>query len=172
MTEFSNITLVLGGARSGKSRFAERLAAASGKALCYMATAEARDVEMQERIQLHQIMRGSGWTTIEAPLDLADQLHRASREDTLILVDCLTLWLSNLMGSDADIDAAFDELLVSFDNLGGPVILVSNEVGQGIVPDNVLARTFRDHAGRLHQHIAARADDVYFITAGLAQKIK
>lgn len=157
MARNANITLVLGGARSGKSRFAERLATESGKALCYMATAEAHDNEMRDRIQLHQTSRGPGWKTIEAPLDLAGQLQHASREDTVILVDCLTLWLSNLMGQEQDINKAFDELLASFDNLSGPVILVSNEVGQGIVPDNALARAFRDHAGRLHQRIAAEA---------------
>ena len=172
MTQASNITLVLGGARSGKSRFAERLATESGKALCYMATAQAYDDEMRDRIHLHQTTRGTGWRTIEAPLDLAAELSRASSEQTIILVDCLTLWLSNLMGQSTDIDGAFDKLMACFDNLPGPVILVSNEVGQGIVPDNALARQFRDHAGRLHQRIATRADNVYFVIAGIAQKIK
>ncbi len=172
MNEATNITLVLGGARSGKSQFAEQLTTESGKSLLYFATAEAWDDEMKQRIQLHQEQRGSGWKTIEAPLGLAEQLISHSDSDTTILVDCLTLWLSNLMGSERDINSEFDQLVKCLEKLQGQIIFVSNEVGQGIVPDNAMARQFRDHAGRLHQRIAGKADNVYFVTAGIAQKIK
>lgn len=168
----NNITLVLGGTRSGKSSFAEGLAFDSGLSRCYLATAEAFDSEMEQRISRHQQDRGPGWTTIEEPVDLTKTLKNHSNGTTVILVDCLTLWLSNLMGRDADIDAAVDELIEKVDGLKGPVIFVSNEVGQGIVPDNRMARKFRDHAGRLHQRLAQKADTVYFVTAGLPQKLK
>ncbi|TNE37392.1 MAG: bifunctional adenosylcobinamide kinase/adenosylcobinamide-phosphate guanylyltransferase, partial [Alphaproteobacteria bacterium] len=161
------ITLVLGGARSGKSHFAENLARESGLPKVYLATAEAYDAEMETRIQRHQQDRGPDWTTVEEPIDLATMLQKHSLENNIILVDCLTLWLGNLMGRGSDIMAEFDRLLAILDELKGPVIFVSNEVGQGIVPDNALAREFRDCAGRLHQRLAAKAERVYFITAGI-----
>ncbi|MDF2366116.1 bifunctional adenosylcobinamide kinase/adenosylcobinamide-phosphate guanylyltransferase [Sneathiella sp.] len=166
------ITLVLGGARSGKSRFAENLAIESGLSRLYLATAEAFDQEMERRIAQHQEDRGSGWDTVEEPVKLQGTLEDHSAEDRVILVDCLTLWLSNLMTGDQPIEEEFKKLTATLGTLPGPVILVSNEVGQGIVPDNTLARAFRDHAGRLHQQIAEIADEVYFITAGLSQKLK
>ena len=167
-----HITLVLGGARSGKSIFAERLAVESGLSRVYLATAEAFDTEMEERISRHKQDRGPGWKTVEEPVDLSQALTIHAREERVILVDCLTLWVSNLMGQEADINTAFDTLINSVNELKGSVIFVSNEVGQGIVPDNKMAREYRDHAGRLHQRLAEKADRVYFITAGLPQILK
>lgn len=168
----AHITLVLGGARSGKSSFAENLAIQSGLSRVYLATAEAFDQEMKNRISRHQEERGSGWTTIEEPVELVQALKNNANENAVILVDCLTLWLSNLMGQDMELNAAFSEFFDCLEELEGSVIFVSNEVGQGIVPDNKMARDFRDMAGRLHQMLAEKANDVYFITAGLSQKLK
>ncbi|WP_339631674.1 bifunctional adenosylcobinamide kinase/adenosylcobinamide-phosphate guanylyltransferase [uncultured Sneathiella sp.] len=167
-----DIILVLGGARSGKSRFAEDLVINQRANRIYLATAESYDSEMDDRIRQHQQDRGASWMTIEEPLKLADALKAHSRNDNIVLVDCLTLWLSNLMGRDSPIDAEFDNLIAAIEELSGPVVFVSNEVGQGIVPDNALARAFRDHAGRLHQRLAEISKEVYFITAGLPQKLK
>ena len=165
------VTLVLGGARSGKSRFAENLiiGAAHGT---YIATAEPRDTEMQERIDRHRIRRGPSWKTIEAPLDLVGALTMAEAEGAPILVDCLTLWLSNLMEADRQIASETDSLISRLSGIQCPVVLVSNEVGQGIVPANPLARRFRDHAGILNQAIAAQADRVHFVTAGIPTQLK
>ena len=171
-TLISSITLILGGARSGKSGFAESLVDKTGLDKVYLATAQAFDAEMESRISQHQLDRGTGWETAEEPINLVAALNEYSKEYNIILVDCLTLWLSNLMGHDADINAAVDHLVDSLDTLPGPVVFVSNEVGQGIVPDNKMAREFRDYAGRLHQRLAARAETVYFVTAGLPQKLK
>jgi adenosylcobinamide kinase / adenosylcobinamide-phosphate guanylyltransferase len=166
----SPVILVLGGARSGKSRFAEsRLADRAGRRI-YMATAEAGDEEMRQRILHHQARRGHGWRTIEAPLDLATRLADAGGD--AVLVDCLTLWLSNLMAAGRDLEAATSALCRALDRAGGPVVLVSNETGLGIVPDNALAREFRDRAGWLNQAIAAKADRVFFIAAGLPLTLK
>lgn len=166
------ITLVLGGARSGKSRYAEKLAIESGLSRVYLATAQAFDGEMENRIARHQEDRGSDWKTVEEPLNLSCALVTHSAQDRIVLVDCLTLWLSNLMASERPIEEEFKQLIDTIRALPGPIFLVSNEVGQGIVPDNALARAFRDHAGRLHQQIAEIADEVYFVTAGLPQKLK
>ena len=167
------ITLVLGGARSGKSRHAEALALARPAPRFYLATAEAGDDEMVDRIREHRRRRGDAWVTLEEPLDLPGILARhAGDPDATLLVDCLTLWLSNLMGAGRDIDAAAADLIAACDAVRGEVIFVSNEVGLGIVPDNALARAFRDHAGRLNQAVAARADRVLFIAAGLALVMK
>ena len=182
------ITLVLGGARSGKSRHAEELALARPAPRFYLATAEARDDEMVERIREHRRRRAEAWITIEEPLELPAALalqlgwglwlmpaalarHGADPASTL-LIDCLTLWLSNLMGAGRDIEAATAELVAACDAVRGHAIFVSNEVGLGIVPDNALARAFRDHAGRLNQAIAARADRALFIAAGLPLILK
>jgi adenosylcobinamide kinase/adenosylcobinamide-phosphate guanylyltransferase len=165
-------TLVLGGARSGKSAYAERLIRAAAPLATYLATAEAGDGEMSERIRLHRAQRGAGWITIEEPLDLVGSLRRVTAPDRPVLVDCLTLWLSNLMHAERDIAAEAAALASCFGDLAGPVVLVSNEVGQGIVPDNALARAFRDHAGRLHQIVAAVAERVVFVTAGLPMVLK
>jgi adenosylcobinamide kinase/adenosylcobinamide-phosphate guanylyltransferase len=165
------LTLVLGGARSGKSRRAEALAEASGLALVYVATAEARDDEMAALIAHHRIHRNARWSTVEAPLDLAEALGEAAPA-RLVLVDCLTLWLSNLLLAGRAIEAEIDRLCEALPSLAGPAILVSNEVGLGIVPDNALARAFRDHQGRLNQRVAALAERVEFMAAGLALRLK
>lgn len=166
------IRLVLGGARSGKSAFAEGLVAESGLERLYLATGRAFDGEMEARIALHRERRGADWTTIEEPLELAAALADQSTAERIVLVDCLTLWLTNLMMAERDIAAAFDGLVATLPRLAGPVVLVSNEVGLGIVPENRMAREFRDHAGRLHQRIAALADEVTFVAAGLPLRMK
>ena len=166
------LTLVLGGARSGKSRHAEGLFADWSGTRVYLATAEPGDAEMQARIRHHRERRGEAWMTVEEPLELAAALAREAQGGSAVLVDCLTLWLSNLMMAERDIEAEAAALIAATGDLECPVVLVSNEVGQGIVPDNALARAFRDHAGRLHQDIAAAADAVHFVTAGLAQTLK
>ncbi|MBL4740795.1 MAG: bifunctional adenosylcobinamide kinase/adenosylcobinamide-phosphate guanylyltransferase [Sneathiella sp.] len=165
-------TLLLGGARSGKSAFAEDLAVKSDLDRLYLATGRAYDQEMTDRIEKHQKGRGAGWTTLEAPLDIVTPLVENAASDRVILVDCLTLWITNLMMAENNIEEEMQKLLASLTTLKGPVLFVSNEVGQGIVPDNAMARAFRDHAGRLHQLIAAQADSVYFLTAGIPQKLK
>lgn len=166
------VTLVLGGARSGKSRFAEDLAAASGLARTYVATAEVWDDEMRERIAHHRARRDGTWTTVDAPLDLPEALPAASGRDRIVLVDCLTLWLSNVMLAGRDVEAAIDALLAALAAISGPAILVSNEVGSGIVPDTRLGRDFRDHQGRLNQRVAAIADRVKLVVAGLPLDLK
>lgn len=166
------VTLVLGGARSGKSRFAETLAEAASPLRLYVATAQAWDDEMRARIDLHRARRGEGWETVDAPLDLVGAIREHAQPARPVLVDCLTLWLTNLMIAARDIDAESNSLVEALEEAAGPVILVSNEVGLGIVPENAMARAFRDHAGRLHQSIAAAADAVYFIAAGLPLKMK
>jgi adenosylcobinamide kinase/adenosylcobinamide-phosphate guanylyltransferase len=166
------VTLVLGGARSGKSRHAEALVESQPGACVYLATAQAGDAEMAARIADHRARRGARWTTVEEPLDLVGALGEACGPDRAVLVDCLTLWLSNLMGAERDVAAEFERLLAALPGLAGPVVFVSNEVGQGVVPDNALARAFVDHAGRLHQDLAAAAQRVVFMTAGLPQELK
>jgi adenosylcobinamide kinase/adenosylcobinamide-phosphate guanylyltransferase len=165
-------TLVLGGARSGKSAFAERLVGEAGGARVYLATGRAGDEEMRERIVHHQRQRGPDWQTIEEPLAIVDILRREARNGRAILVDCLTLWLSNLMMADGDVERESAALAACVSKLPGKVVFVSNEVGQGIVPMDKMARDFRDHAGRLHQMMAAVCDEVWFVTAGLPQKLK
>ncbi len=172
MTEMRSLTLVLGGARSGKSRHAEQLVEHSGGAPIYLATAEAGDREMADRITAHQARRGTAWRTVEEPLDLAGALRREAKAGGAVLVDCLTLWLANLIAAERDITAETAALIAALDGLAAPVVLVSNEVGQGIVPDNALARRFRDAAGLLHQDLAVVADRVEFVTAGLVQRLK
>ena len=171
-TPLPRLTLVLGGARSGKSRHAERLIEASGLEPVYVATAEALDGEMRQRIDEHKARRGERWRTIEEPLALAEALHSVNAEGRALLVDCLTLWLTNLMVHERDIEAAVDGLIASLGDRQGSVVFVSNEVGLGVMPTNAMARRFIDHAGMLHQRIAECADRVLFITAGLAQQLK
>ena len=166
------VTLILGGARSGKSAHGEGIAEDCGGALVYMATAEARDDEMAARIAAHRARRGPRWTTVEEPLALIDTLAQAASPDGAVLVECLTLWLANLIEAGRDIEAEGSALAAALATLPGAVILVSNEVGLGIVPDNAQARAFRDHAGRLHQRIAAAADSVLFMAAGLPLTLK
>ena len=163
------ITLILGGARSGKTAHALAGAEATGRGLVMIATAEALDGEMEERIARHREERGSRWRTIEAPLDLAAALAQVSVGETAV-IDCLTLWVSNLMHADRDLEAETTRLIAALP--GREVVLVSNEVGLGIVPDNALARRFRDAAGRLNQQVAAAADRVVFVAAGLPLVLK
>jgi adenosylcobinamide kinase/adenosylcobinamide-phosphate guanylyltransferase len=166
-----NITLILGGARSGKSRYAETLIESEPAPWVYLATAEARDEEMERRIAEHRARRDRNWQTIEAPHDLAAALG-ALPPRSAVLVDCLTLWLSNRMLAAADIDREIGDLeraLLSYD---GAVVAVSNDVGSGIVPDNQLARRFRDLQGVLNQRIAACASRVVLMVAGLPLAVK
>ncbi|WP_029618054.1 bifunctional adenosylcobinamide kinase/adenosylcobinamide-phosphate guanylyltransferase [Pseudorhizobium marinum] len=172
MSSARRVTLVLGGARSGKSAFAERLARESGLQRHYVATGQAYDSEMKERIARHRADRGDGWSTHEIPVDLTTHLQALAAAERVVLVDCLTLWVTNLMMAEADVDAAGGLLVERLSGWPGQIVLVSNEVGLGIVPDNRMAREFRDHAGRLHQRIAAVADEVYFVAAGLPLKMK
>jgi adenosylcobinamide kinase/adenosylcobinamide-phosphate guanylyltransferase len=167
----SHSTLVLGGARSGKSRYAEQIAKLSRSPWIYVATAESFDDEMATRIAEHKGRRGNGWQTIDAPLDLAGALAALPRSAT-VLVDCLTLWLSNLMLAERDIEAEIQRLEAAMLAHEAPLVLVSNEVGFGIVPDNALARRFRDFQGLLNQRVAARADRVVLVVAGLPMIVK
>lgn len=166
-----HLALVIGGARSGKSRCAERLVAGRGLPLVYIATAEAWDDEMRARIAEHRASRGAGWTTLEAPLDLAGALD-AAPEGVTVLVDCATLWLTNHLLAGHDVDLEADRLIAALSGCASPVAVVSNETGWGIVPDNALARTFRDAQGRLNQRLAARADLVLGVMAGLTFALK
>lgn len=165
-------TLVLGGARSGKSAFAEGLVEASGLSPIYLATGRALDDEMKTRIAHHQNRRGGNWETIEEPVHLAEALAREARSDRAILVDCLTLWITNLMMADADVAERGEALCAGIRDLPGVVVFVSNEVGMGIVPENRMAREFRDHAGFLHQKVAGECQHVYLMAAGLPLKLK
>jgi len=165
------LTLVLGGARSGKSRYAENLIAALQPPWVFVATAEGGDAEMAERIALHRSRRGHDWRTVEAPHDLSAALA-AVAADTPVLVDCLTLWLSNRLLAGADLEAEIAGLEAALDRPRAPVVLVSNEVGFGIVPENELARRFRDLQGRLNQRMAGRADRVVLMVAGLPIIVK
>jgi adenosylcobinamide kinase/adenosylcobinamide-phosphate guanylyltransferase len=167
----SRVTLVLGGARSGKSRFAETLATRYRQRI-YLATAEIIDAEMRERVDLHRAQRGTGWQTLEVPLDLAGALRKADRANGFILVECVTIWINNLIYHGKDVAAEVELLCDTLPKLKGRVVLVSNEVGLGIVPDNALARRFRDEAGRANQALAVAADEVLFIAAGLPMVLK
>lgn len=167
----SAFTLVIGGARSGKSSFAENLATATLRSRRYIATAQAWDDEMRIRIALHKDQRGPDWITVEAPLELAGALADARPED-VVLVDCATLWLSNQLLADADLDGVSQALMTAIATCTAPVIVVSNEVGWSIVPDNALARRFRDAQGRLNQQMAAQADLVVVVMAGLPLVLK
>jgi adenosylcobinamide kinase/adenosylcobinamide-phosphate guanylyltransferase len=164
-------TLVLGGARSGKSRHAEGLVEAAAPAGTYCATAEAGDAEMRERIAAHRARRGTFWRTIEAPLDLTPAIAAAAPGRPL-LIDCLTLWLSNVLLAGQPLAAEFAILRAALRDAAGPVVLVANEVGLGLVPETPLGREFRDAAGWLNQDIAALADRVVFVAAGLPLVLK
>jgi len=166
------LTFVLGGTRSGKSRYAERLVEAAADCGIYCATAEPGDAEMAGRIAAHRARRGPFWQTVEAPLDLAAVIAARATPRRPVLVDCLTLWLSNLIGSGRDVEAETAALTGALRGADGPVVLVANEVGLGIVPETKLGREFRDAAGRLNQETAALADRVVFIAAGLPLVLK
>ena len=170
-----SLTFVLGGARSGKSAHAQALVEAAaergGTAPVMIATAQALDAEMAERIDLHRQSRGPAWRTVEAPLDPAAAIEALQAGEAAVL-DCLTLWLSNLMAAGEDIGPAAEILLEALVETPAEVAVVSNEVGLGLVPDNALARRFRDEAGRLHQALAARADKVVLMVAGLPMVVK
>jgi adenosylcobinamide kinase/adenosylcobinamide-phosphate guanylyltransferase len=171
-TALAPVTLVLGGVRSGKSRHAEALIEGQPGACIYLATAEARDAEMAERIRRHQARRGPRWETVEEPLALVETLGRVAGPGRAVLVDCLTLWLSNLLEAGRDPAAEGERLTAALPELTGPVVLVSNEVGLGVIPENALARSFIDHAGRLHQAVAEAAQSVRFMAAGLPVHLK
>ncbi|RMB55134.1 adenosylcobinamide kinase /adenosylcobinamide-phosphate guanylyltransferase [Sphingomonas sp. PP-CE-3A-406] len=188
---FGKTLLVLGGARSGKSRHAQAMAeqaaeqaaaqaapqaaaqaAAQGGDLVYVATAQAFDDEMVDRIVRHRADRDARWRTVEAPIALSEALADADGVASVIVVDCLTLWMTNLLLGDHDIEARTVDLLAVIARMQGRAVFVSNEVGMGIVPDNALARRFRDEAGRLHQRLAAQVDSVDMVFAGLVQRWK
>jgi adenosylcobinamide kinase/adenosylcobinamide-phosphate guanylyltransferase len=165
-------TLVLGGARSGKSSFAEQLAESIGLTKIYLATATAGDDELHARIAQHRKQRGAGWTTVEEPLALVDVLTREATVGRVVLVDCLTLWLSNLMFAERDPEIEAKRLVRFLDVSRYPIMFVSNEVGLGLVPETPLGRAFRDAQGRLNQIIAAAVPNVAFVAAGLPLWLK
>lgn len=167
-----NHLLVLGGARSGKSRYAQARAESLPGSLLFVATAQAWDDEMEDRIARHQADRDGRWSTLEVPLDLPAAIAANAAPGRVLLVDCLTLWTSNLLFAERDLDAETEALSGALAQASGPVILVANEVGLGIVPDNALARRFRDVAGRLNQAVAAAAQEVQFLAAGLPLRLK
>ena len=176
----SKTIFITGGARSGKSKFAEQMAATYGASLCYLATAQSLDDEMGMRISKHQQRRGAAWRTVEEPLQLAQALAANDGVSNVILVDCLTLWLSNLLLLNEELceeaeKRVMDEvqrLATTLRGMTTPVIIVSNEVGMGIVPDNKLARIFRDIAGQANQLIAAAADEAWLVVSGIPLRLK
>lgn len=166
------VTLILGGARSGKSRHAESLARGHKGRLIYIATAEVTDEEMRARIDRHRQERGPGWETVEAPVDLVSALRKADAANAFVLVECITVWVNNLMYHGKDVASEVKRLCAALAETRGRIAIVSNEVGLGIVPDNALARAFRDEAGRANQALAEAADEVVFIAAGLPLTLK
>ncbi|MEO0607125.1 MAG: bifunctional adenosylcobinamide kinase/adenosylcobinamide-phosphate guanylyltransferase [Pseudomonadota bacterium] len=172
MTDRMTSVLLLGGARSGKSQRALRLAESLSDQRIFIATAEALDDEMADRIARHKAERGAGWRTIEAPLDLVSALERQTGPDRVCVIDCLTLWLSNLMHHQRDIETETGSLCAALRDLNGPVILVTNEVGLGLVPETPLGRAFRDAQGRLNQAVAQVCAQVEFIAAGLPLRLR
>jgi adenosylcobinamide kinase/adenosylcobinamide-phosphate guanylyltransferase len=165
------LTLITGGAKSGKSRFAEGLVMQSGRRRIYIATAQAWDDEMRDRIAAHQADRGEGWQTLEAPRDVAGALAGAGPGD-VVLLDCATLWLTNVMLAGAGLPAEADRLLAALQACAAPVVVVTNELGWSIVPDNALARRFRDAQGRLNQRLAEQAGLVVAVISGLPLVLK
>lgn len=166
-----SLTLVLGGAASGKSDYAERLVTATARPMLYVATAQAHDTEMTAKIARHQSRRGAGWRTIEAPLDATPALSAAGNAE-VVLFDCATMWLSNHLFAEADLADAETRLFTALSGCAAPIVVVSNEVGAGIVPENALARRFRQAQGELNQRIALRADLVITVMAGLPLVLK
>ena len=163
--------LVTGGARSGKSVFAEKRTKQLGSSLIYIATSEVIDSEMKKRVEEHQARRGSEWQTLHAPINLTEALIETDGKGPC-LVDCVTFWLNNLIFHDEDIDAATKELITVLNERSDPVVLVTNEIGSGIIPENALARRFLDEAGRFNQTIAQIADEVYVSISGIPLQIK
>lgn len=170
--DFTKTQLVLGGARSGKSGFAQRQAESLPGELIYVAIAQALDVEMEDRIARHRAERGARWQTVEASLDLAGAIETRSRPGNVLLVDCLTLWASNQRFAESNFVQAIIGLTSALAKAPGKIVLVSNEVGLGIVPDNALARRFRDVAGEINQAVARSVDSVVFVAAGLPMVLK
>jgi adenosylcobinamide kinase/adenosylcobinamide-phosphate guanylyltransferase len=165
------LSLILGGAASGKSAFAENLVRGTGLRQIYVATAQVYDDEMADKVTRHREQRGDQWITIEEPIDIAGALTTAAVDD-IILIDCATLWLTNLILGDYDVAAHTQALLAAIDTCPAPVVIVSNEVGQGIVPDNALSRQFRNAQGKLNQDIAAKSGLVVAVMAGLPVALK
>jgi adenosylcobinamide kinase/adenosylcobinamide-phosphate guanylyltransferase len=165
-------TFILGGVRSGKSLYAEKIALGSRRPKLYLATAKALDTEMEERIRSHRARRGPEWQALESPVDIAGEIVKPVYAGYVILVDCLTLWLANIIDGRRDVIREFNILTNALKNSEAEIILVSNEVGQGIIPDNELARKFCDYAGILHQQVADVADVVIFMVAGQPMRIK
>lgn len=165
------LSFVLGGSASGKSSFAEQLVVQDGGTRGYIATAQVWDAEMEAKVARHQAMRGEGWLTVEEPLDIAAALAKMNDVDT-VLVDCATLWLTNQLLAEADLDAVSNEFVAELAAAPQRIVVVSNEVGQGIVPDNAMSRTFREAQGRLNQKIAAEADLAVVVMAGLPMVLK
>lgn len=172
ITPLPAITLVLGGARSGKSHYAEEVLNRHIGARTYLATAESRDAEMAARIRVHQERRDPDWRLVEEPLALSQTIVAETEQGAAVLIDCLTLWLTNVLLAEKNVSAEIDALEAALGQCGGPLVFVANEVGLGIVPENKLARDFRDHAGRLNQRMAAKADHVLFVAAGLPLILK
>jgi len=165
------LTLVLGGAASGKSCFAEALCVRSGRSKTYIATSQIFDEEMDAKVAKHRAQRGDGWTTIETPIDLAPALG-AARSSEVVLVDCATLWLTNVILGDHDLTDETNRILAAIGTCAAPVVIVSNEVGQGIVPDNAVSRKFRNAQGQLNQTLATKAQLVVAVMAGLPLPLK
>lgn len=168
----SNVHLILGGARSGKSGYGESMAKQTDLDVIYVATAQAHDQEMSERIAQHQLDRPKHWLTIEEPLALADVIQAHSKSNSVVLVDCLTLWLMNVMHHELDLAEQVDALLVTLEQAPGLVILVSNEISMGVVPMGELSRRYVDNLGRLHQQIAKHAQQVTLMVAGIPMAVK
>ncbi len=171
-----HLTVVIGGAASGKSAFAEALVVASGRPRVYVATAQAWDAEMAAKVAAHRAARGAGWRTVEEPRDIARALAGLSPGE-MVLIDCATMWLTNVMladpaPTDTDLDTTLSGLLATLAACPTPMVIVTNETGQGIVPDNALARQFRSAQGRLNQRLAAQADLVVTVNAGLPLVLK
>lgn len=166
-----NLTFILGGAASGKSTYAEQLVVSSGKNRVYLATSQVFDDEMRDKVDQHIAQRGAGWTTVEAPFDLQPTLAGIT-ETQICLIDCATMWLTNHLLAEHDLKQAQDALFSALHACQGEIVIVSNEVGHGIVPDNALARAFREAQGRLNIALAAQADLVVQVTAGLPQVLK
>ena len=169
-----SLTLVLGGARSGKSAYAENLAAKSGNTVIYVATAEVLDGSIKKRVELHRERRPAEWKTVESPLSLAKTVQGLAGEGVTVLVDCLTMWVTNLLCAENKdlLKQEIDSLIMVLPELAGDIILVSNEVGLGVIPMGELTRDYVDTAGKLHQHVAAQADNVVMVVAGLPMAFK